>query len=125
MKLLAIRKANICQIRAHGRIKVAEVENLRWLRVICTLRDGSNGHVLLAVVPQSAKVHSIRDDGTWKRLDASNRQMTAAEITELSYHRGVISAETESVPIPFELLKTDTWRRFRIWRAPIQTPVSS
>lgn len=87
-------------------------ENLRWTRVACILRDGAQGHVLLATMPQSAKVHSILDDGTWTRLDASNREMTAAEITELSYRRGVISAESEPVAVPFELLETDTWRRF-------------
>jgi hypothetical protein len=52
-----------------------EVDNLRWTRVACTLRDGSSGHVLLVSVQQSAKVHSIRDDGTWTRLDASNREI--------------------------------------------------
>ncbi len=88
------------------------VESLQWGRVDCRLRDGSAGHILLVGVPQSAKVHSILDDGTWTRLDASNREMTAAEITELSYRRGVISAETEPVAIPFELLDTDTWRHF-------------
>jgi len=89
-----------------------EVEGLNWWRVACRLRDGSDGHVLLLFVPQSPKVHSILDDGTWMRLDASNREMTAAEITELSYRRGVISAESEPVDVPFELLETDTWRRF-------------
>lgn len=89
-----------------------EVEGLNWWRVACRLRDGTDGHLLLLFVPQSPKVHSILDDGTWTRLDASNREMTAAEITELSYRRGVISAESEPVDVPFELLETDTWRRF-------------
>jgi ATP-dependent DNA helicase RecG len=88
------------------------VEGLRWVRVACRLRDGSEGYLMLLSVPQSAKVHSILDDGTWTRLDASNREMTAAEITELSYRRGVISAESKPVAVPFELLDTDTWRRF-------------
>lgn len=88
------------------------VDGLRWLRVACRLRDGTDGHVLLLVVLQSPKVHSILDDGTWTRLDASNREMSAAEITELSYRRGVISAESEPVTVPFELLATDTWHRF-------------
>lgn len=88
------------------------VDGLRWARVACQLRDGGEGHVLLLVVPQSPKVHSILDDGTWIRLDASNREMSAAEITELSYRRGVISAESEPVVVPFELLATDTWHRF-------------
>lgn len=88
------------------------VEGLRWLRVACRLHDGTDGHVLLLIVPQSPKVHSILDDGTWTRLDASNREMTATEITELSYRRGVISAESEPVAVPFDLLETDTWHRF-------------
>lgn len=89
-----------------------EITNIRWVRVACTLLDGSDGHVLLVSVPQSAKVHSIRDDGTWTRLDASNREMNASEITELSYRRGTISAESETVAVPFELLETETWQRF-------------
>ena len=88
------------------------VDGLRWVRVACRLRDGSEGHVLLLTVLQSPKVHSILDDGTWMRMDASNREMSAAEISELSYRRGVISAESEPVGVPFELLDTDTWRRF-------------
>lgn len=89
-----------------------EIANIRWARVACTVRDGSAGHILLVSVPQSAKVHSIRDDGTWTRLGASNREMNASEITELSYRRGTISAESETVAVPFELLETETWRRF-------------
>lgn len=88
------------------------VDGLRWVRVACRLRDGSDGHILLLGVPQSAQVHSILDDGTWMRLNASNREMTATEITELSYRRGVISAETEPITVPFELLDTETWRHF-------------
>lgn len=59
------------------------VDGIRWIRVACQLRDGNDGHILLVAVPQSPKVHSILDDGTWTRMDASNRKMTAAEITEL------------------------------------------
>lgn len=88
------------------------VDGLRWIRLACRLRDGTDGHVLLLVVPPSPKVHSILEDGTWTRLDASNREMTATEITELSYRRGVISAESEPVPVPLDLLETDTWQRF-------------
>jgi len=50
------------------------VDGLRWVRVAC-----------------------------WTRLDASNREMSAAEITEISYRRGVISAESEPVSVPFEV----------------------
>jgi ATP-dependent DNA helicase RecG len=63
-------------------------------------------------VPASDKVHSILDDGTWMRGQASNREMNAAEITELSYRRGVRSAESEPVDVDFQLLDTETWRLF-------------
>ncbi len=102
------RKALSCLLPA--------IDGIRWLRVACQLRDGSDGYILLVSVPQSPKVHSILDDGTWTRMDASNREMTAAEITDLSYQRGIISAESEAVAIPFELLETETWRRFAISR---------
>jgi len=92
------------------------VDGLRWARIACTLRDGVVGQVLLLTVPRSAKVHSILDDGTWTRLDKSNREMTAAEIAELSYRRGVITAESEPVAVPFDLLETDSWRHFAAGR---------
>lgn len=88
------------------------IETIRFVRVPCALRDGTAGHLLLVQVPKSDKVHSIVNDGTWTRLDAGNRQMTAAEITELSYRRGVRSAESEPLPIALELLATDAWARF-------------
>lgn len=88
------------------------IEIIRFLRLPCTLRDGSPGHVVLVQVPKGDKVHSIVDDGTWTRLDASNREMRASEITELSYRRGVRSAESEPMPVPLDLLDTDAWRRF-------------
>ena len=88
------------------------IDGVRLLRLACTLRDGSAGHVVLVQVPQSDKVHSIIDDGTWTRLDAGNREMTASEISELSYRRGVRSAESEPLPVGLDLLETDAWRRF-------------
>ena len=88
------------------------IETIRFLRLPCTLRDGSAGHVVLVQVRKSDKVHSIVDDGTWTRLTAGNREMTATEIAELSYRRGVRSAESEPVPIALDLLTTDAWRRF-------------
>lgn len=87
------------------------IDNVRLLRLPCTLRDGQAGHLVLVQVPAS-QVHSIVDDGTWTRLDASNRQLLAQEVSELPYRRGVRSAESESVPVPLELLHTDAWRRF-------------
>jgi ATP-dependent DNA helicase RecG len=88
------------------------IETIRFLRLPCTLRDGSAGAVVLVQVPQSDKVHSIVDDGTWTRLTAGNREMTAAEIAELSYRRGVRSAESEPVPIDWPLLDTPVWADF-------------
>ncbi|MDX1253203.1 MAG: hypothetical protein IDH49_13325 [Gammaproteobacteria bacterium] len=38
--------------------------------------------------------------------------MTASEITELSYRRGVRSAESEPVDVDFDLLRTESWRLF-------------
>ncbi|HCN90499.1 MAG TPA: hypothetical protein DIT28_15190, partial [Oxalobacteraceae bacterium] len=92
------------------------VDGIRFTRIACTLRDGSAGHVVAVQVPQSPKVHSIRDDGTWTRLDAGNREMTASEITDLSYRRGVISAESEPMAVPLELLDTEYWRSFAMQR---------
>jgi ATP-dependent DNA helicase RecG len=88
------------------------IDNVRLLRLPCTLRDGQAGHLALVQVQPSDRVHSIVDDGTWTRLDASNRQLLAQEVAELSYRRGVRSAESETVPVPLELLQTDAWRRF-------------
>ena len=76
-----------------------------------TLGDTEGVVVALHVKP-SDKVHSIIDDGTWTRSLASNREMNAAQITELSYRRGVRSAESEPVDVDFDLLDTDTWRLY-------------
>lgn len=88
------------------------IEHVRLLRLPCKLRDAGMGHVVLVSVRRSARVHSIVDGGTWTRLDASNRQLVAPEVVELSYRRGVRSAESETVDVPLELLRTDAWRRF-------------
>lgn len=88
------------------------ITGIQAYRLRTALRDGPQGLVVALHVPASDKVHSILDDGTWTRGQASNREMNATEITELSYRRGVRSAETEPVDIDFELLDTDTWRLF-------------
>ena len=85
---------------------------LHWLRVACTLHNGQPGHVVMVRVDKSEQVHSVVGDGTWTRMDASNRQLSAPEITDLSYQRGVRSAETEPVAVPLELLDTAVWRSF-------------
>lgn len=88
------------------------IEGIRGFRVHLAVRDGTSGVIIALHVPVSDKVHSILDDGTWMRGQASNREMNASEITELSYRRGVRSAESEAVDIDFDLLDTDAWRLF-------------
>ena len=88
------------------------ITTLSVYRLPCTLRDGSAGHVALLRVGKSAQVHSVVDGGTWSRFEASNRQLGATEITDLSYRRGERSAESEPVPVPLALLETDAWRAF-------------
>jgi len=100
------------------------VENVRGFRLHTTMRDGTMGMVVALHIPASDKVHSILDDGTWTRGQVSNREMTAAEITELSYRRGERSAESEPVDVDFDLLDTDTWRLYLRGRglAPTELP---
>ena len=73
------------------------VDGTREVQIAVTCADGRDGRLLALHVPASDKVHSILDDGTWLRGQASNREMTASEITDLSYQRGVRSAESEPV----------------------------
>ncbi|MDZ7585258.1 MAG: ATP-binding protein [Thiobacillus sp.] len=91
---------------------VPAIERLHWLRLPCLLHDGKPGHIMLLRVEKSELVHSVVGDGTWTRMDASNREMNAAEIADLHYRRGVRSATSETVPVPLALLETDTWRTF-------------
>ena len=86
------------------------------MRLSSTLRDGQAGHVVLVQVGKSAAVHSIVDNGTWTRLDASNREMSASEITDLAYQRGARSAASELVPVNLSLLDTPVWHTFVIAR---------
>lgn len=92
------------------------IEGVVWIPISVTLGagecTGKSGQVVLVRVPASPCVHSIVDDGTWLRLPSSNRQMRADEITELSFRRGVISAESEAVELPLELLDTPEWRAY-------------
>jgi len=92
------------------------IETIQLRRLACTLHNGpakdTEGHLLLVQVGRSRAVHSIVNGGTYTRLDAGNRQMTAAEVTELSYRRGVRSAASEPVPVSLDRLKTDAWQRY-------------
>ncbi len=92
------------------------ITKLHWIRVACTLNTGHPGHVVLLRVEKSNQVHSIVGDGTWTRMDASNRQLIAAEIADLAYQRGVKSAETLPMPVELDLLNTDAWRSYCLTR---------
>ena len=88
------------------------ITRLHWIRLACTLHDGKPGHVVMLRVEKSDQVHSVVGNGTWARMDASNRQLSAAESAELAYQRGVRSAVAETVPVKLALLETATWRSF-------------
>lgn len=91
---------------------IPPIDRLHWLRLPCTLGNGKPGHIVLLRVEKSAKVHSLVNGGTWTRMDASNRQLNAAEIGDLHYRRGSRSATADTVPVPLDLLDTPTWRSF-------------
>jgi ATP-dependent DNA helicase RecG len=99
------------------------INTVRLTRLPCTLRNGpcrgKPGNLLLVHVGRSSEVHSIVQGGTFTRMDASNRTMSAGEITELSYQRGVRSATSEPVPIALQLLQTQAWQRFAQARGPL------
>ena len=81
-------------------------------QIPCTLRDGSIGTVGLVRISKSRRVHSIVDNGTYVRLQQSNKEITAKEINELSFARGTISAESQIADVDFELLDTDFWKTY-------------
>jgi ATP-dependent DNA helicase RecG len=99
------------------------VEGLRLQRLACTLHNGpageGQGHVVVLQVPRSACVHSVVNGGTYTRLDAGNRIMSASEVTELSYRRGERSATSETVAVPPARLQTHAWQRFAAARGPL------
>jgi ATP-dependent DNA helicase RecG len=92
------------------------VTRLHWLRLPCTLHNGQPGHVVMLRVEKSDQVHSVVGNGTWTRMDASNRELSAAEIADLTYQRGVKSAETLPMPVALDLLNTDAWRSYCLTR---------
>lgn len=96
---------------------------LRLLRLPHTLHNGpakgQPGHLVVMVVPRSAQVHSLVTGGTFTRLDRGNRELTAEEITDLSYRRGTRSASAEPVPVALERLNTQAWQRFLQRRGPL------
>lgn len=80
---------------------------------------GQPGHLLVVQVPRSPHVHSLANGGTYTRLERGNRELSAEEITELSYRRGIRSAAVEPVPVALELLNTQAWQRFLQRRGPL------
>jgi ATP-dependent DNA helicase RecG len=89
---------------------------LRFVRIGCTLRTGARGSVVIVQVPKSTAVHSVVDGGTYVRYRKSNRQISAAEITELAMRRGTSSVVTGTVDVPFDLLDTRHWREYAAQR---------
>jgi ATP-dependent DNA helicase RecG len=76
------------------------------------LRDGKPGTLVIVQVASSAQVHSLVAGGTYVRYGASNREVSAAEITELSLRRGAISYVAQPVNIAIELLDTEYYRGY-------------
>lgn len=89
-----------------------EIQGLDFAEIGCTLRSDDRGSVCFLRVPKSTTVHSIVNDGTFRRLDRSNAQLTAQQVNELCFARGTISAESQTVEIEFELLDTSYWRQY-------------
>jgi len=86
------------------------------VEVGCTLRDGTRGSIVVVRVNKSPVIHSIVLDGTWMRLSRGNRELVAEEITRLSMERGAISAESQLMQVPLNLLETDVWRLYSAQR---------
>lgn len=87
-------------------------ESPRFVRIGCTLRTGQIGSVMIVQVPKSTAVHSVVDGGTYVRYEKSNRQISAAEITELAMRRGTTSVVSATVDVAFDLLDTRFWREY-------------
>ena len=96
---------------------------VRLLRLPCRVNNGSakgqRGYLVVVQIQRSAQVHSLVPGGTYTRMDRGNRELSAEEITELSYRRGTRSAAAEPVPVALELLDTQAWRRFLQRRGPL------
>ena len=79
----------------------------------CVLRGGAPGQIALAIIASSPAVHSVQDGGTYIRVRNTSRQLSAAEITELSLKRGIATVVESPVSVPFDLLDTATWHDYR------------
>jgi ATP-dependent DNA helicase RecG len=89
-----------------------EIQGLIFTEIGCTLRSGICGSVCFLRVPKSPAVHSIVDNGTFRRLNRSNQELTAQQVNDLSFARGTISVESQCVEVDFELLETPLWRQY-------------
>ncbi len=88
----------------------------RFIRIGCRLRTGEVGSVMVVQVPKSTAVHSVVNGGTYVRYLKSNRQISAAEITELAMRRGTNSVVNATVDVAFDLLDTRFWREYATQR---------
>ena len=102
------------ELRRLIRSRVTEIDNLPYkiFELGCTLGNGSKGTLGVIRIDKSPAIHSIVNDGTWIRLDKSNRELTAPEIQELMFARGTITAESQLANIDFDLLETDYWQSY-------------
>jgi ATP-dependent DNA helicase RecG len=98
------------------RITDPQVLPLKIIEIPTPLRDGSAGFVAVLQIQKSPVVHSIVADGTFVRLEKSNKQLTAPEIHDLMFSRGTITAESQIEDVGFDLLDTDIWRQFAAQR---------
>ena len=83
-----------------------------FIEIGCTLWTGKVGAIVVVKVEKSTQVHSVVDGGTYIRLEKSNRQISASEITNLAMQRGTVSILSGLVDIPFNLLNTKYWREY-------------
>jgi ATP-dependent DNA helicase RecG len=79
----------------------------QFIPVPTTLRDGAPGHLMIVHVEPSSEVHSLVNGGTYVRYGSSNREVSAAEITNLSLQRGAVSFVALTVDVALELLDTE------------------
>lgn len=80
--------------------------------VKCTLRDGTVGSIGVLQIQKSDAVHSIVLDGTWCRVQKTNKELVAEEISRLALERGVISAESRLADVRFDLLDSPLWKAY-------------
>jgi len=102
------------ELRRKLRSRITEPDQLPWTfeEIGCTLRNGEHGSIILLKITKSSRVHSIVDDGTFVRLSKGNKHLTANEINDLCHARGVISAESQTEEVDFDLLDTEHWRGY-------------